>query len=84
MSGRDMVVKNDSAEVGVGTVDATLLWESEPTEWGEFMHLCRAKDGRLFLSWTDMEEHGGSRVSVPVTDEDVTRLSFVLTAMDAS
>jgi hypothetical protein len=71
-------------EVGVGSVPARLLWESDPGEYGEFVHLARTKDGRLWLSFTDMEEHGGSYTSVEVTDEDLTRLSMTLTAMEES
>lgn len=67
------------AEMGIGSVGARLVWESDPDESGAFAHLARAKDGTLYLSITDMEEHGGSYVSVPITTGDLSNLMLAVT-----
>jgi hypothetical protein len=73
-------IKQSGYEVGVGSKDATRLWESDPTDEGEFARLDVTEDGQHYLTWTDMENHHGSYISVAVSAEDLARLSFILTA----
>ncbi len=72
-----VVVKRSNKGFGPGSVEADLLWESGVDEWGGFCHLSRVlgEGGwEYFLSWTDMEEHGGSYFSQPLSRQDLEGL----------
>jgi hypothetical protein len=73
-----VVVKGSMFEVGIGSIEATRLWESGPTDEGAFAHLSRSDDGRVWLSLTDMEEHHGAYASVEVTLADLDILRRVI------
>lgn len=73
---RTVVVKTSWHEVGVGTEEATPLWESTPTEEGAIVRLDRTNDGTCYMSFTDAEEFDGAYVSVRLTDEDLQRLYY--------
>jgi hypothetical protein len=68
----------DPCGVAIGTRDAAVAWESDPDEEGAFVHLARTADGRFWLSVADREEHDSSYVSVPITEDDLTRLAIRL------
>ena len=82
MTTREVVIKKSWYEVGVGSVDANVEWESEPTAEGAIVRLDRTNDGSLYLTFTDAEEFDGAYVSVAVTPADLSRLWAVIEGGD--
>ena len=78
MATRDVLVKQSSYEVGIGSLDAKPVWESDPTDEGAIVRLDISIDGRYFLSFTDAEEFDGAYTSVEVTPKDVVSLKLAL------
>jgi HNH endonuclease len=63
---KEKLVKTSIIEIGIGSLEAEAIWESDPSDEGSFAHLARSADGRMWLSLTDMEEFDGSYSTVEV------------------
>jgi hypothetical protein len=81
---RDVIVKQSYMETGIGSLDASPLWESEPTEEGAIVRLDQAVDHRLFVTFTDAEEFDGAYVSVEVSKQDIDRLWHTIVGLTST